>query len=221
MSPRAAPVLDAGDGHLPAPRQSRSIEKRRRLLDAARRVFADRGYDGASVEDITARANVAVGAFYVYFRSKRQLLVELMNVLLERLQNLELTLPAGGDVRRGFRTFLRAALRADRENYGVIRSWNEATSTDSELAKMHGDIEAWTQQRVRGVFASVVDRLGKAPPPDLDTFARIIDRHLWTLLGRVVTMSDAEFDEEVRVTSDMIYFYLASGPAKRAGIARR
>lgn len=216
MRPRAAPVLDAGEGLPPAPRQARSIEKRRQLLEAARRVFANRGYDAASVEDITARANVAVGAFYVYFRSKRQLLVELMNLLLQRLQSIELTLPTGADVRRGLRTFLRAALRADRENYGVVRAWNEAASKDSELAKMRGVIEAWTQQRVRGVFIRVSERLGTAPPPDLDIFARIIDRHLWMLLGRMATMSDAEFAEEVRVTSDMIYFYLASGSTKRA-----
>jgi AcrR family transcriptional regulator len=214
------PVLDAGEGHPPAPRQARSIEKKRQLLEAARRVFANRGYDAASVEDITARANVAVGAFYLYFRSKRQLLVELMNLLLQRLQSLELTLPAGADVRRGLRTFLRAALRADRENYGVVRAWNEAASKDSELAKMRGVIEAWTQQRVRGVLVRVSERLGTAPPRDLDTFARIVDRHLWMLLGRMATMSDAEFGEEVRVTSDMIYFYLASGSTRRARSGR-
>ena len=216
MRPRAAPVLDAGEGQPPAPRQSRSVEKRRRLLEAARRVFANRGYDAASVEEITAHAHVAVGAFYVYFRSKRQLLVELMNLLLQRLQSIELTLPAGTDVRRGLRTFLKAALRADRENYGVVRAWNEAASTDNELAKMRSVIEAWTQQRVRGVFVSVGERLGAAPPRDLDIFARLIDRHLWMLLGRMATMSDAEFNEEVRVTSDMIYFYLAGASTKGA-----
>lgn len=213
-------MLDAGEGHLPPPRQSRSIEKRRQLLDAARQVFAKNGYDAAAVEDITARANTAVGAFYVYFKSKRQLLVELMNILLQRLQSIDLTLPAGGDVRRGLRTFLRGALRADRENYGVVRAWNEAASTDTELARMRAEIEAWTQQRVRGVFVRLCERLGLARPPDLDIFARIVDRHLWMLLGRMATMSDFEFDEEVRVTSDMIYFYLASGSTKRARNAR-
>ena len=220
MRPRAAPVLDAGEGHPPAPRQSRSIDTRRQLLDAARRVFANRGYDAASVQDITARANVAVGAFYVHFRSKRQLLVELMNLLLQRLQGMELTLPPGADVQRGLRSFLRAALRADRENYGVVRAWNEAASTDSDLAKMRGVIETWTRERVRGVFVRVAGRLGTAPPADLDTFARIIDRHLWIMLGRMATMADAAFHEEVRVTSDMIYFYLASGSTKRPRNAR-
>jgi hypothetical protein len=143
-----------------------------------------------------------------------------MNLLLQHLQSLELTLPAGADVRRGVRSFLRAALRADRENYGVVRAWNEAASTDSELAKMREVIEAWTQRRVRGVFVSLAERLGTAPPADLDTFARIIDRHLWTMLGRMATMSDSEFQEEVRVTSDMIYFYLANGSTKRARNAR-
>jgi AcrR family transcriptional regulator len=172
-------VLDAGEG-IGRRRDKSGASKARQLLDAARRSSRTAATDAAGVEDITARANVAVGAFYVYFRSKRQLLIELMNLLLQRLQSIELTLPAGADVRRGLRTFLRAALRADRENYGVVRAWNEAASTDAELAKMRGVIEGWTQRRVRGVFVSVGERLGTAPPADLDTFARIIDRYLDT-----------------------------------------
>ncbi len=58
--------------------QERSAETRGRLLDAAMSCFGERGYDGASVADICARAQVSKGAFYHHFASKQDVFLELM-----------------------------------------------------------------------------------------------------------------------------------------------
>jgi AcrR family transcriptional regulator len=50
---------------------------REALLDAAEELFSDAGIDGARVEDIAARAGVAVGTMYNYFGDSRRLLDEL------------------------------------------------------------------------------------------------------------------------------------------------
>ncbi len=53
-------------------RAARERDKRRKqLLDAATRVFAQKGYWSASITDIIRFAGVARGTFYLYFRSKR------------------------------------------------------------------------------------------------------------------------------------------------------
>ncbi len=49
-------------------------DRRRRILDAAVRVFAQRGYHGARVGDIAAEAGVAHGLLYHYFSSKDEVL---------------------------------------------------------------------------------------------------------------------------------------------------
>jgi AcrR family transcriptional regulator len=52
-------------------RVTKSAEDRRReLLDAAIQVFTEKGVGGATVADITSRAGVAKGTFYLYFESK-------------------------------------------------------------------------------------------------------------------------------------------------------
>lgn len=206
------PVLDAREGKLPLPRQARSIEARRRLGAAAREVFAERGYDAASVEEITNRAGVAVGAFYLHFRSKRHLLVELMNQLLERLQRVDLTLSPSNDLQAALRQFVLATLRSDQENYGVIRAWMEAAAKDHELARMNDDIHAWTRRRVHGVMRMVSRHDRARRSRDLGFFAELIDRHLWMLLARAPTMSARRFAAEARVTSDIIYHYLIRDP---------
>jgi len=52
--------------------------RRRRIQEAARTVFSERGYAGASIEIIARAAQLSVGAIYLYFRSKEDLYVSLI-----------------------------------------------------------------------------------------------------------------------------------------------
>ena len=55
-------------------RRRRKVDRTRAdLLDAAARVFAARGYEGASVDDVAAEAGYTKGAVYSHFGSKREL----------------------------------------------------------------------------------------------------------------------------------------------------
>jgi AcrR family transcriptional regulator len=59
------------------PVSARRRATRTRLLAAAEEVFAERGFHGASVEDLCERAAFTRGAFYSNFASKDELLLEL------------------------------------------------------------------------------------------------------------------------------------------------
>jgi AcrR family transcriptional regulator len=64
-----------------------------RLLAAARQVFAERGYQGASLDLLSARAGCTKGALYDHFGSKEGLLLALLDEhYADRLQQAE----AGG-----------------------------------------------------------------------------------------------------------------------------
>ena len=56
--------------------RGRSEATRQRLLEAAGRVFAAKGYEGASVSDIAAAAGFTKGAFYASFSSKEEVFLE-------------------------------------------------------------------------------------------------------------------------------------------------
>ena len=71
----------------PRQRLSRAEAKartREQLLDAAARIFAQKGYAGASVEEIAKSAGYSIGALYSNFASKEQLFLELMAARGER-----------------------------------------------------------------------------------------------------------------------------------------
>lgn len=74
-------------------------ERRLALLDAARDVFSQRGYHDAKVEDICARAHVAKGTYYLYFKDKRAVLEELVDGLFARLGGAIVRVDVAGEVR--------------------------------------------------------------------------------------------------------------------------
>jgi AcrR family transcriptional regulator len=49
------------------------IDKKDRIIEAAARVFAQKGYAGAAVADIAAKAEIGKGTIYAYFESKENL----------------------------------------------------------------------------------------------------------------------------------------------------
>lgn len=60
-------------------------ESRQRILDAALKVFARRGYYSASVSDIAKAAGVSKGLMYNYFTGKEEVLRELILGVLEKM----------------------------------------------------------------------------------------------------------------------------------------
>lgn len=208
---KRVPTIRTREQLLTAPRQARSLEKRSKLMDAARTLFAEKGYESTSIQDITTKAGTAAGAFYTYFRSKQQLLVVLMNELVQRLSELDLRPADAKNARIALSRFLADIFRTDIESFGVIRAWHEATLTDPELGRRRRELEAWTEARILRVFQQLQKSPNARAGRDLPTFARMMDRHFWSLLARGASMTQRDFDREIRTAADVIYHYLHKG----------
>lgn len=85
------------------PRAEMIEETRAKLIDAARRAFADNGYAGASMDDLTASAGLTRGALYHHFGDKKGLLAAVVQQIDDEM-NLRLgaILAAGEDLWSGF-----------------------------------------------------------------------------------------------------------------------
>jgi len=72
-------------------RERHAAARKQRILDAAARVFARKGYERATTKEIADEADVGEGTIYGYFGSKRDLLLNLVSSMSEPL----LTAPEG------------------------------------------------------------------------------------------------------------------------------
>ncbi len=74
-----------GEGDDRAQRQRQ--QRRREILDAAKEVFAERGYHSASISDIIGAAKIARGTFYLYFTSKHHVFDSILEEALQELRS--------------------------------------------------------------------------------------------------------------------------------------
>ena len=85
--------------------------KRERILDAAEKVFAERGFFAAKVADVAREAGVADGTIYLYFKNKDDLLVSLFEARMEIVNRTLAAAVAGAQQPRAQLTaFVRAYL---------------------------------------------------------------------------------------------------------------
>ncbi len=123
-----AETSSAGERHHEGalvPVTARGEATRRRILDAAEAVFGARGYHEASITEITQRAQVAQGTFYLYFHSKREIFLQLVEDLGVQLRAAMREASRGATSRmemerRGFAGFFAFA-RAHRQLYRIVQ----------------------------------------------------------------------------------------------------
>jgi AcrR family transcriptional regulator len=196
------------------PRQQRSREKRAQLLAAGLALFGEKGYEAASVDEIAARAGVAVGGFYQHFRSKRQLLLVLMDELLEGLNRLDLRPAAGSaggaemDALAALGALLERAFATDFAFTGAYRAWREAVLLDAGLARYQKEIEHWTGARIAAVFSFLLQLPGARTDVDVPVLARLMDRFFWDLLGQALHFTAADRKRILAATTHLLYHAL-------------
>jgi AcrR family transcriptional regulator len=213
----ALPNLLAGEDLPAEPHQKRSLRKRARLKSAGLALFGEKGYEGASIAAIARRAGLAVGTFYQHFRSKRQLLLALMDDLLEYLSRLDLRSQTAADPRAGLRAMLARAFSGDLRYLGAYRAWQEAALSDAELQRKQEHIRAWTTMRVTAVLQFLLQMPGTRAGVDVPSLARVLDTFFWSLLAQAGQMDGAELDRWIDASTHLIFHAMFTDPLPRPG----
>ncbi len=127
-----------------APRTSRGLATRQKLLDAAEHVFAEYGYVEASVTRITDRAGVGQGTFYLYFETKLDAFNELVEDLNHRVRTAMSAASAA------------ATTRLESERAG-FRAFFEFTATHPALYRIVREAEFVSPRALRMHYTRIVD----------------------------------------------------------------
>ncbi len=112
--------------------------RRKQILDAATRVFAEKGFHRATVKDIARVAGIADGTIYTYFASKTEVLLGILHRLNESTEReQQLTLEGEQDLRSFFTSYLRQRMALLWPNAEVFRAVLPEMLANSELRDLY------------------------------------------------------------------------------------
>jgi AcrR family transcriptional regulator len=153
-----ATVLTGTDGR---PLAAKGQRTRARLLEAAERVFAELGYNDASIVKITEAAGVGQGTFYLYFQGKAEIFDELVRDLNRRVRRAMSEAAEQGTTRieselLGFRAFFRFTA----EHPALYRIIRQAEFASPETLQYHYDriVEGYVAALEKAMDAGEVER---------------------------------------------------------------
>jgi len=148
-------------------REQTKVQNRQAILDAAREVFGEIGYETATVRDIIRRAGLAAGTFYNYFRSKEEVFAALADEGAKRFAPILKGLRGHG---HSFETFVQLAIAA---YFDFLADAHRNWVARRPAGEPHLHVQGETPE-MAAVFAevrdalqdAVADRQGPAADPD-------------------------------------------------------
>jgi AcrR family transcriptional regulator len=147
-------VSAASDGK--APRTPRGERTLRKILDAARDEFGERGFSDSSIVGITQRAGVALGTFYTYFDSKEAVFQAVVRDMSAQVRDhVAPAFQGASDALDGERRALESFLRFAREHRDVYRIIDEAEFVEPSAYREHYET---TAMRIAARFAAARDK---------------------------------------------------------------
>jgi AcrR family transcriptional regulator len=196
---------------------------RKAILDAAEEVFAEHGFHGARIQDIAARARIAVGTVYNHFAQKDDVLKALLE---ERSDELLSELRPRADDALAFRDRLEACVSR-------TLAYVERHRPFFAIASEHGLFAAGTAApgarlvarpadkvaKFRAVFRELVEAgiaSGDLEPLDADALARFLAGTMRAFILSSLAGEDGDGATHVGMTVDLFLH----GAARRAPTAR-
>jgi AcrR family transcriptional regulator len=135
MSPQAPPALTA-----------KGQRTREAIEQAARKLFAERGFHGTTLADITSAAGKSSAVFYRYFTDKEDLLAALAKSFLHDVLSsarLSVALPQSPDDSEFFDTVVTGYWNIFKQNIGIMVAIAQLGATQQRFAALQNEFRSF------------------------------------------------------------------------------
>lgn len=113
---------------------TKGLQTRRAIEDAARKLFAQRGFHGTNLADITTEAGKSPAVFYRYFADKEDLLASLAESFLDSLVNDVVERPTVHDDADFFLSTVATYWTTFKPNIGIMVAIDQLAATQPRFA---------------------------------------------------------------------------------------
>lgn len=174
--------------------EERAQQRRAEIIDAAARVFADKGYHEAGISDIAAELGLSHGTVYRYFRSKQELGERVLDRVLQRLaQTLLQEDPAASDTLEEYRAQIINILRRVFDLYETDRDlmrFYQSQSMTIDAERIGAALDGFTEFMERFMSNGVAKGFFRSDL-DIEVMAQSMVGVMFDILRRMMRSPDA------------------------------
>jgi AcrR family transcriptional regulator len=164
-----------------SPRRRLAPEERRRLIvEAAGRLFGERGYDGTRLDDVAAAAGVTKPILYRHFADKRALYLALLQRHRDDLGSFAAAMPSSGTLEERLRAVLGVWVAYVADHAYAWKMLFRDTGGGPEVQKFRTSVHA----EARAVLVELIRRLsdGRVPEAELEPLAELMSMGMANLV---------------------------------------
>lgn len=158
------------------------VERKEQVLAVAAKVFAEKGYRAANVTDIVTGAGIGRGTFYLYFNSKQDVFLaiiekyfsDLVDILAENKKCLDMEIQGGGRALGTWRGNMLRILEYHRNNPDMTSIiYRDALGSDEHFASRVAELNAIANRQLLEEFRSL-EKIGVLRECNLELVVTIV-----------------------------------------------
>jgi len=193
------------------PTQERGIKTKQKIIDAGRKLFSDKGYYKTNSKEIAREAGVSTGSFYMYFKDKKPLFLEIFQSYYREISekvlegNLEQLLQTGSK-KKAIGELVTLLYEAHTIDPAFHREAISMIYTDNDVQELNR-IE---EEKVVALLAGFLETYQKElTVKDLEAAARIIHKSAEEVIHSIkIFGTPIEENRMLTELTEMIYRYL-------------
>jgi AcrR family transcriptional regulator len=180
------------------------------LLEAARRVFAEKGYHNATVDDIADAAGVAKGTVYLYYRSKREIYwAALKQGIVHLLEETRRNVEAAETIEAQLHAFIATKIAyfdANRDFFKIYFSeFGNALTQPVHIYKHFEELYLQHAGLLASILQEAVRRKAiRSVRPDVTAYA-VSDMIRGAITQRLLGWSKTKIGEEIEFIFDLVW----------------
>lgn len=191
-------------------------DRREEIIQAGIEVFAAKGYYNTHIAEIVELVGIAKGTFYLYFNSKKDLFI----ALIERFENLfldifkdEILITNDKNLKLFFSKILKKIFAFYKNNKDLtIIILREAVAVNEKFGEEFRQMEAKRFQRINKLCQFLLDNNYLAQKIDYDYFVCVFVGIMESVVMRRFLLSEQDF--KVEEAADKVSIYLAKAIKK-------
>ena len=190
--------------------------KRRAIIEAARKIFAMKGYEDTTIAEIAEDAGIAVGTVYLYFGNKRDIYTSVSldwaTLLASAFEDPTI---AALPIEQVPRAMIEATFRICRQDSDMMSLFQVDIQSEEEIQK-HKVADELITGIIDNFFSQAIAR-GQLAPFDTEMYSKIIFGMVHSVLFECFCVESGEREELYRERTIEIIESLFSGLSLREG----